>query len=246
MAPSALIEGTADLGPMARPMRSDERQGFVSKYGYEPTQIKTALAAAAVYVHADNPISKVSFEALESVYSAEPTRSGRARPALWRELGVKGGFGDREIQPMGRESGSSVAGYFRQRVLLQKPFRSGLMTTSDLKSMYEAISMNIGAISFGSVDKSVPAGVRTLKVSKEEDGKAFLPTEDTIADGTYPLSRYLNIYVVRTPGEPLDPSVTDFLHFVLSRQGQELVKREGMLPLSPELVAEELAKLSQG
>jgi phosphate transport system substrate-binding protein len=100
-----------------------------------------------------------------------------------------------------------------------------------------------GGIGFADFVANPPSSVKIMSISPEKGAKAILPSPNSIADGSYPLSRFLNIYVVRTPGEPLDETLRDFLSFVLSRQGQQIVLKEGMMPLSAAIVAEELAKL---
>ncbi|MCB0323871.1 MAG: substrate-binding domain-containing protein [Bdellovibrionales bacterium] len=243
MAPAALIEGTADLGPMARPMKQAEREDFIAKYGFEPTQVRSALAAVSIFVHEENPIEEISFGELDRAFSVERRRGDEASPRLWSNLGVSGSFSNVAIELLGREQNSSPAAYFKQRVLLQGAFVPQLMTTASLDSLLEAVTLNRGALAFGEFVSVVPPGVKVLAVSKEPGERAYAPTVDTVVDGRYPLARFLNIYVVRTPGEPLDDSVKDFLRFVLSRQGQQLVRQEGMIALPPEVVAEELAKL---
>ncbi len=243
LAPAALVEGTADLGPMARPMKTSEREDFLTRYGFEPTQIRAAASAAAIYVHADNPIESISLAELEQVFGASPKRGKAKRLNTWGQLSVGGAYSGRSISPLGREGESYISGYFRQRVLLQGKFVSSMKSLKNTRSLFDAILADSSAIGFAEYDAALPAGLKMLKVRKETSEPAYMPTPATIAKASYPLSRFLSIYVVRTPGEPLDETTADFLKFILSRQGQELVLRLGMRPLSADALRAERKKL---
>ncbi len=242
LAPAALVEGTADLGPMARPMKTSERKDFLSRYGFEPTQIRAAASVAAIYVHKDNPLQSISVRQLEQIFAANPKRGG-AKIRRWKQVEAGKSFPSEQINLLGRATDSYLAGYFKQRVLLQGEFSSSMKQLSSSSDLFDEILAAPGSIGFSEFQLSPPKGIRMLKVMSDEDGKAFLPTRDTIADGTYPLSRYLSIYLVRSPGEPVDEATADFLRFVLSRQGQQLVEELGMRPLTADVLREERDKL---
>ncbi len=243
-APAALLEGSADLGPMSRPMKNAELDQFRSRYGFEPTQIRTAVAALAVYVSPQNPIQKITFENLDGIYSSTHKRSGGREFTRWEQLGVKGPLARKTIVPIGLEPDNQSTSYFRQQVLLQGKFREDeqIMFTADNKSLFQALQAHPEGIAFGDASMNkVPA--RIVPVAKDGSSAALLPNEENIVSGAYPLARFLNIYVVRYPGEPLEPSQKAFLQFVLSPQGQALVKKEGLIPLLDEVLREELSKL---
>lgn len=262
-APSALIEGKADLGPMARPMKTLEREEFISKYGFEPTQIRTGLAAVGIYVSEENPLNSISIPELKRIFADESEGNGRRQAPQWGELigspakqakskiGLQGksAFDTLSAVALGRPTGTYLNAYFRQRVLLPADYAPWVLSTGSAKSMFEAINMNSGTIALGEMT-TPPAGVKLLAVSANQtsDGRnngttAVKPELPAIISGEYPLSRYLNIYIVRDPGEALDPALMDFLKFVLSKQGQKLVEAEGMIPLPANIAKEELAKL---
>lgn len=242
LAPAALVEGTADLGPMARPMKTSERKEFLTRYGFEPTQIRAASSVAAIYVNEENPIQSITLQELERIFAAKPQRGG-SKIRRWSDIAPKKSFPTSEIKVLGRDKKSYLAGYFRQRVLLQEDFVSSMQTYQSASEVFKEVLSQPGAIAFAEMELSPPKGVRMLKVQSEASEKAFLPTKDTIADGTYPLARYLSIFLVRTPGEAVDEATADFLRFVLSRQGQELVEELGMRPLTADVLREERDKL---
>ena len=87
------------------------------------------------------------------------------------------------------------------------------------------------------------SGVRVVPLAKKEGSKVFDGSYKNVVSGDYPLSRFLYLYIVKAPGKPLDPLVREFLKFVLSKEGQEIVVKDGYLPLTGEVAAEELIKL---
>lgn len=242
-APAALIEGTADVGPMVRPMKSVELDRFNRSYGFEPTQIRTAMAGVAIYVSDENPIKSISFEELDALYSKSMNRGAKEAVERWSELGVSNGVSSQQIMALGAGIDSYARSFFRQQVLMLGDFDQDVTMTADTASMLETIKRNDNAIGFGAIVNNIPAGVRLLPVRKEATARAVLPTEDALRSGTYPLGRFLNVYVVREPGKNMEPETKEFLRFVLSRNGQEIVAEEGLLPLPASVARQELAKL---
>jgi phosphate transport system substrate-binding protein len=247
-APPALIEGSADIGPMAREMKTNEKEEFIAHYGFEPTAVRTAIAAVAIYVEKENPLTSISFSQLERIYSASPRRDSSLKPAIvWGDLGVKGPYASKKIVAFGRSEGSYLRDYFRQQVLLQGVEREGVMTTASASGMLEAIEANTGAISFGEVLPSSSnklAKLKILPVRRAAGDSAEAPTLENLLSEKYPLSRFLNVYLVREPGEAPDEGISDFLSFVLSQQGQDLVRQSGLVPLPLESVLAERKKLN--
>ncbi len=245
-APAALIEGSADLGPMNRPMKATELKEFRSKYGFEPTQVRTAIAAVGIYVAAENPLDKITFAQLDSIFSASRKRAGETVVTKWEQLGVKGKFSGEEIVAIGLEAESQAASAFRQQVMLQGEFSDRLLVTTDSRSLAEALRVNKSGIAFGDLTAESNSEMKSLKrlqVGKDDLSHAVKPTEANVRSGEYPLARFLNIYIVRTPGEPLETSLKTFLSFVLSPAGQEIVRREELIPLPTAVAQEELSKL---
>ncbi|MCB0345011.1 MAG: substrate-binding domain-containing protein, partial [Bdellovibrionales bacterium] len=115
-APAALIEGTADVGPMARPMKSVELDKFKRSYGFEPTQIRTAMAGVAIYVSKNNPIKSISFEELDALYSKSLNRGSKAVITSWKDLGVEQGLASSDVMALGAGLNSYTRSFFRQQV----------------------------------------------------------------------------------------------------------------------------------
>ena len=88
------------------------------------------------------------------------------------------------------------------------------------------------------------AGVKAIALAPRKGGNYVFPTRETFQDRTYPLVRSIHIFLDRTPGRPLDPKLREFLRFVLSREGQEIVALDGgYLPLTAAVALEQMRKL---
>ena len=241
-AAAALIEGSADLGPMVRPMKSNEREEFIAAYGFEPTQVRTALSAVTVYVAESNPIKSLNFAKLERLFGKKPERSTQGIIQSWGELGVKSALKDTAIAKFRMTDDSPLSGFFRQQVLLQGEYQDGIALLPDNAEFCKLLAQTDNPLFVGPPNLNCP-GMRALAISKEQHEAAVLPTTQNIALEVYPLARYLHIYFVREPGELVDASLRDFLRFVLSKEGQAVVARQGLIPLTVGAVEEELSKL---
>ena len=240
-APAALIEGTAQIGPMARSMKQPEIEEFERKYGFAPTKVRTALAATAVYVAEDNPLTKLTYKELDAVFSSERKRESKKGVTTWGELGVSGEFTGREILPLGTMENDYHYGYFRQQVLLQGEFSEKVRPVADVGALIRALRANRDVIGYGPVGIKA-RGVKVLAIARTGEGAFLLPTDENLVSERYPLARYLNVYLVRFPGEELDSATRDFMRFILSESGQKLAKIQGLMPLPGEVLREELLK----
>ena len=105
-----------------------------------------------------------------------------------------------------------------------------------------AVAVDPGAIAFGGFEDGSP-DLKTLAVARNENGEFVTATAATVANGRYPLARYMYIRLNREPGRPLPPQVREFLRFILSREGQEFISTSAYFPLRADEIAEELRKL---
>src|SRR5215475_2075607 len=107
-APPALIAGTAQLGPMSRPMRGTEIDQFENKFGYKPTAIRTSVDALAVFVNKDNPLKCLTFEQIDAIFSKSRRFGYKEDIKMWGQLGLTGDWADRPISLYGRNSASGT------------------------------------------------------------------------------------------------------------------------------------------
>lgn len=235
-APPALIEGTAQLGPMSRPMKKSEIDDFEKRHGYKPTEIKVAIDALAVFVNKDNPIEGMTLEQVDSVFSSTRQLGGEAA-TTWGHLGLTGEWSRRPISLYGRNSASGTYGFFKERALGKGDFKPTVKEQPGSGGVVQGVANDLGAIGYSGIGY-LTAGVRALPLAGS-DGTMYAPTYENCLDGSYPLARYLFIYVNRKPGQPLDTLTAEFIRYVLSQEGQQVVVKDGYFPI-PASVAEDV------
>ncbi|MGF1450701.1 MAG: PstS family phosphate ABC transporter substrate-binding protein [Opitutales bacterium] len=242
-APPALIEGTAQLGPMSREMRASEIDAFVDEFGYEPTPVYVGIDAVAVYVHKDNPLPGLSLQELDRVFSSTRKRGG-SDLTRWSGVGLGGALGDRSINVYGRNSASGTYGFFKKVVLLDGDYRASVNEQPGSSAVVQSVATDLFGIGYSGIGYRT-SGVRILALSNEGGDLLYYPTFDNALNGNYPLARFLMVYVNKPPNARLDPLTLEFLKFVLSRQGQQVVVDDRYFPLPAKVVQQQLAALSQ-
>jgi len=241
-APPALIEATAQLGPMSRAMKAEEVDAFEKKFGYPPTQIRVAIDALAVYVNKDNPLEKLTLPQVDAIFS-KSRRCGEPAPLDgWGAVGVQGTLAAQPIRLYGRNSASGTYGYFKESALCGGDFRDTVKEQPGSASVVQGVTEDKLGIGYSGLGYKT-SGVKALALAKDAKTPYATTAADEVYAGKYPLARYLYVYVNRAPGKPLDPLTGQFLHFVLSREGQEIVLKDGYLPLKAGAVEQELVKL---
>jgi len=243
-APPALIEGTSQLGPMSREMKNDEIDKFEKKYGYKPTRIAVAIDTLAVFVHKQNPVKSLSLEQVDAIFSRN-RKGGHEEIKTWGQLGVGGDLAARPISLYGRNSASGTYGYFKDHALFKGDFKDTVKEQPGSSSVVQGVGNDKTAIGYSGIGYAT-SNVRALPLvgaKKANGGEAFPPTYENAISGKYPLSRMLYIYINQNPKKPMDPLVKEFLTFALSKEGQEIVVKDGYLPMTPKLEEAERTKL---
>src|SRR5512141_3042459 len=241
-APPALTEGTAQLGPMSREMTGAEKDKFEARYKYKPTQVRVALDGIAIYVNKDNPIKQLTFKQIDGIFSSTRKRGGKDIKT-WGDLGLTGEWAAKPISVFGRNSASGTYGYFKEHALAKGDFKNGVKEQPGSSSVVQGVAEDRYAIGYSGVGYTT-SGVKTVPLSESDAGPFFGESYENVLSRKYPLSRYLYVYVNKAPGKPLDPLVKEFAGFVLSKEGQEIVVKDGFFPLTSAVVAEELANLA--
>jgi phosphate transport system substrate-binding protein len=238
-APPALTEGTAQFGPMSRKMKPNEVEAFEKHFGYQPTAIRVAIDALAVFVHKDNPIKGLSITDIDSIFSAT-NKCGGTEVTRWGALGLEGNWAEKDIQLYGRNSVSGTYGYFKEKALCNGDFKANVNEQPGSASVVQSVSQSLNAIGYSGIGYKT-AGVRALPLSKK-GGELIAATAENAASGTYPLSRYLYVYINKHPNKDLSPMDREFIRFVLSKQGQQVVEKDGYVPLPRSVIAKDLEK----
>ncbi len=241
-APPALTEGTSNLGPMSRKMKDKEREAFEKKFGYQPTAIPVAIDALAVYVHKDNPIKGMTIPEVDAVFSSN-RKCGRADNIdSWGGLGLSGAWKKRDIQLYGRNSVSGTYGYFKKKALCKGDFKSNVNEQPGSASVVQSVSASINGIGYSGIGYKT-SSVRAVPLTKKPGSPYIEATSDNAVSGSYPLSRFLYVYVNKAPNRELSPLVREFIKLVLARQGQEVVVKDGYIPLPAKVAEKTLRKL---
>ena len=239
-APPALTEGTANLGPMSRKMKDVELQAFEQKYGYKPTAVPVAVDALAIFVHKDNPIKGLTMQQVDAIFSANRLCGGKSNIKTWGELGVTGDLAEKPIQLFGRNSVSGTYGYFKEEALCKGDFKANVNEQPGSASVVQSISQSLNGIGYSGIGYKT-SSVKTVALAKKEGGEFIEDNEQNALNGSYPLSRFLYVYVNKAPNKPLAPLEAEFIKLVLSQQGQQVVVKDGYIPL-PAKVAEKALK----
>jgi phosphate transport system substrate-binding protein len=241
-APPALISGTAQLGPMSRPMKGSEIDQFEKKYGYKPTPIRTSVDALAVFVNKDNPIKCLTMAQVDAVFSKSRRYGYREDLRIWGQLGLTGEWASRPLSLYGRNSASGTYGFFKEHALKNGDFKDEVKEQPGSASVVQGATVDRFAIGYSGIGYAT-AGVRAVPLAEKEGARCMEATPEQAYAGTYPLARFLYVYVNKAPGKPLDPLTLEFVKLVLSKQGQQDVVKDGYFPIPAPIAKEEHNKI---
>lgn len=245
-APPALVEGTSNFGPMSRKMKDKEIDSFEKRFGYKPTPVAVAIDALAVYVHKDNPLKGLSIADVDAIFSSTRKCGGPKNIEKWGDLGLTGDWTTRDIQIYGRNSVSGTYGYFKKVGLCKGDFKNNVNEQPGSASVVSSVSKSFNGIGYSGIGY-VTSGVRALPLSKKAGDMNFVDaTPANAVAGKYPLARFLYVYVNKKPGEPLAPLELEFFKMVLSKIGQEVVVKDGYIPLPAKVALRERDRLASG
>src|SRR3989339_1518400 len=172
-APPALISSTAQIGPMSRAMKPTEIDAFEKKYGYKPTEIKTALDALAVYVNKDNTLKGLSFPQIDAIFSK--TRKGGYKTDIgtWGQLGLTGDWASKPISLYGRNSASGTYGYFKEHALFKGDYRNEVKEQPGSASVVQGVTEDRYAMGYSGIGYKT-SGVRAIAIAGD-DGTPYEP-----------------------------------------------------------------------
>ena len=267
----ALVFDVADIGLLGREIAPLEDLSFRRMFRYEPFEIITASGsfdsqyeafAIGVFVNKENPLGKLTLPEVAAIFGCGPGRCIRT----WGQLGLRGEWTGKPIHVFGYPTENNIAAFFALKVLRAPPsggptLPSGARWNCDLKEfsnnydendkpvvssdarMMQELARDKYAIAYSGIHEASPQ-VKALALAANLDAPYVPFNFDTVASRRYPLTRSMYLYLNRPPGKPLDPKIAEFLHFILSRQGQESVRRQNVfLPLTADAVSEQLKKL---
>lgn len=233
-APPALTEGTVNLGAMSREMKDDELEAFEDKYGYKPTAIPVAIDVLAVMVSKDNPIKGLTLPQVDAIFSSTLNCGYAKDIQTWGDAGVTA-WGLKPIQLYGRNSVSGTYGYFKEHALCKGDFKTNVNEQPASASVVQAVTTSRNGIGYSGMGYRT-SGVRMVPLAQKEGSPFITATPENALNGTYPLTRYLYIYVNKKPNQPLPPLENEFIKLVLSKEGQLVVIKDGYIPLPAQVI----------
>ena len=242
-APPALSEGTSNFGPMSRKMKDKELESFEKQYGYAPLAIPVAIDALAVYVHKDNPVKGMSIEDVDAIFSQNRKCGANHNIDSWGDMGLEGDWKNRKVQIYGRNSVSGTYGYFKKRALCKGDFKNNVNEQPGSASVVQSVSTSLNGIGYSGIGYKT-SSVRAVPLSKKVGGKYVDATPENAINNSYPLGRYLYVYVNKRPNNPLPPLEREFVKMIASQQGQEVVVKDGYIPL-PKKVIDKILRIIQ-
>lgn len=241
-APPALTNSTSNFGPMSRMMKDKEIQAFEKEHGYKPTAIRVAIDALAVYVNKDNPIQGLTIEQTDAIFSANRTCGAADAITRWGQAGLESAWTDRDIEMYGRNAASGTYGYFKEKALCKGDYSVNVKAQPGSASVVQSVATSLNGIGYSGIGYKT-SGVRAVPLAKKA-GDAFVEaTPENALTGQYPLSRFLYVYVNKAPNKPLSPIEQEFLKLVLSQAGQNIVVKDGYIPVPASVVKADLEKV---
>lgn len=239
-APPALIEGTAQFGPMSRSMKSKEKEAFEKKFGYPPSRVRVAVDSLAVFVHKDNPVKCLTLKQLDAIFS-KSRKGGAAKDVeTWGDLGLKGEWADKPISLYGRNSASGTYGYFKKVALFKGDYKDSVKEQPGSAAVVQGVGSDKYAIGYSGVGYKT-ADVRVVPLGKKE-GECYEANAENAYSGKYPLARFLYIYFNKKPKESLPPIMAEFIKYIYTQAGQKIVIKDGFYPVSMALAKEDMKK----
>lgn len=240
-APPALVQGTAQFGPMSRQMRGTEVDDFEAQFGYEPLPMRGAIDALAVYVHKDNPIECMTLQQVDAVFSSTRNGGMDASANTWGDVGMEGDWANQPIALYGRNSASGTYGYFKQVALFDGDFRSEVREQPGSSTVVQGVGSDLYAIGYSGVGY-MTADVRAVPLAAGPGEECYEASGENAAAGFYPLARFLYVYMNKNPNEDLEPLRSEFVRYVYSQEGQADVLRAGFFPVVKSVADADLEK----
>jgi phosphate transport system substrate-binding protein len=209
---AALINGTTDIANASRPIKKSEVEKLKSRYNTLGVEIPCAKDGITIYLNESNPVKELSLKQLSDIYTAKITN--------WKELGGP----DAKITLYGRENSSGTYVFFMENVV-KADYAASCQTLPGTAAVVNAVKKDQFGIGYGGA--AYAEGVSHCKVKKDGNSKAYLPTEENIANNLYPISRYLYMYLRNRPTGDLKK----YIDWILSPEGQKVVTGVGYFPV---------------
>ena len=210
---SALINGTTEICEASRSMKDSEKAQLKEKAGAGPEEIVVAKDGLSVYLNDSNPLNELTMDQLKGIFTGKITN--------WKEVGGS----DAKIIPYSRENSSGTYVFFKEHVLNNADYTPRAQAMPGTAAVVNAVSKEKSSIGYGGA--AYAKGIKVIKVKKDAGSTGIAPSDATVKNGTYPLSRPLFFYLRGKPAGEIK-SIVDW---VLSPEGQAVVLKVGYFPI---------------
>jgi phosphate transport system substrate-binding protein len=229
-----LIKGDLQFVLVSRELKPTDVSGFAEKFGYPPFSAPVSggtyrhfgfLDAMAFFVHPDNPLKQLTFEQIDAIYSTTHLRGG---PAIttWGQLGLTGEWADKPIHVWGVKPWNGFEEFIRQRALSvgdkRGEWRTDLNFTETVFPISPAVAADRYALGYAGL-AYIDDNVKQVALVPPTGGPAIPPSMEEVYQARYPLCRLVFFNTNKRPGQRLDPVLEEFLKFILSREGQQII-----------------------
>ncbi len=240
----AFLDGTSLLILTAREFTSEEAKAFQAKFGYMPMRIPVCMDANIVFVNKNNPITSISMEQLDAIYSTTRLGGAKSQAVVWGDLGLRGEWAKLPIHAYTRGPGTATNASVKEKVLLNGAYQQAVLSRDDASSLAEAVMTDQTAIAISTMASWYFAN-KILPVVPFHGEDARFPNQDNVTTSKYPMPRLYYAYLNRTPGKPLPAVTNEVIHFLLTQEGQNAAADSGLLPGPPEFITIALKRLSR-
>ena len=179
---------------------------------------------------------------VDSVFSSTRKCGGSEDITRWGQLGLTDAWANRDVQLYGRNSVSGTYGYFKEHALCKGDFKNTVNEQPGSASVVQSVTASLNGIGYSGIGYKT-SGVKAVALSKKAGDPVIEASTENAISGKYPLSRFLYVYVNKHPNKPLPPLEKEFIKMVLSKTGQQVVLKDGYIPLTDKIVEKELAKI---
>jgi phosphate transport system substrate-binding protein len=208
---TALINGSTDIANSSRPLKPAEVEKIKARYSTLGVEIPCAKDGISIYLNKSNGVDELTIKQLSDIYSGKITN--------WKQLGGP----DANIKLYGRESSSGTYVYFKDNVV-KTDFATSCQSLPGTAAIVNAVKKDKFGIGYGGA--AYAEGVKDCKVKKDDKSPAYAPTAETIKNRTYPISRYLYMYLKSRPTGALK----SYIDWILSPEGQKVIVEVGYFP----------------
>ena len=226
-------------------MRSEEYEPLEKKFGAHPIAVPVAVDALAVYVNKDNPIQCLTIEQLDQIFSKTHLYSGGKNVGTWGDAGLTGDWASQPVHLFGRNAESGTHDMFVDSVLAHGEFKDELKQQPGSADVVKLVANDKFAIGYSGIGY-LTDGVRAVPLAATAADKCHDTSPEETYSGAYPLARYLYIYMKNPASKPAELAITEFMRYIVSKDGQSGTIRAGFYPIKNQIRLKDLAALGVG